>query len=186
MRKYASEHTGVRIDFVDGNPTDHVSSVRQLGLDVAFVTGTRNWPDCDTERLWIERVFAVLPEKHALADKEEVHWIDLESENFIVSDAAPGPEVHDYLVQRLAGLSHHPKVETQHVSRDNLLSLVAVGRGLTLTSEATTVAKFPGVVYRPVANETLPFSAVWSPNNDNPALRCLLSMARTLSSAAVP
>ena len=42
----------------------------------------------------------------------------------------------------------------------------------------------PGIVYRPITNEVLPFRAVWSPRNDNPALRRLLSMARAMSNAA--
>jgi hypothetical protein len=61
------------------------------------------------------------------------------------------------------------------------MNLVAMGQGLTLTSEATTAAHFPGVVYRPLGEEILPFCAIWSPQNDNPALRRLLSLARTMS-----
>jgi hypothetical protein len=51
---------------------------------------------------------------------------------------------------------------------------------VTLTREATTRAAFPGIVYRPIDGERLPFSAVWSLRNDNPTFRRLLSMARTL------
>ena len=84
-------------------------------------------------------------------------------------------------MQRLAGLGHHPDIHLQYVGRDNMLALVAIGCGLTLTSEATTVVRFPGIVYRPVANEILPFSAVRSPGNDNPACRRLLSLARSMA-----
>ena len=34
------------------------------------------------------------------------------------------------------------------------MKLVSLGRGLTLTSEATTGTAFPGVVYRPIQQET--------------------------------
>jgi DNA-binding transcriptional LysR family regulator len=136
---------------------------------------------CETDHLWSERVFAVLPDQHALAAKDELRWCDLASESFIVSELAPGPEIHDYLVQRLADLGHHPEIQPQYVGRDNLLPLVALGRGLTLTSEATTAAKLPGICYRPIADEILPFSAVWSPRNDNPACRRLLSLARSMA-----
>lgn len=149
--------------------------------DVAFITGTARWSDCENEHLWSERVFAVLPNDHLLVAKEMLSWIDLLGESFIVSDTAPGPEIHDYLVQRLADLGQHPEIHPQYVGRDNILSLVAVGRGLTLTSEATTVAQIPGIAYRPIANEVLPFSAVWSPKNDNPACRRLLSLARSMT-----
>ncbi|WP_211115405.1 hypothetical protein [Nitrospirillum amazonense] len=93
-------------------------------------------------------------------------------------------EIHDYLMKNLAELNHHPTVERCDVARDNLMKLVTLGRGVTLTSEATTGVAFPGIVYRPIADETLPFSAVWSPRNDNPAFRRLLSMARTFSKQA--
>ena len=166
---------------VDGNPVEHVAAIRQLSLDAAFITGTRDWPDCERALLWSEHVFVVLPDHHALANREEVVWRDLADETFIVSETAPGQEIYDHLVRRLADLGRHPEIQVQYVSRDNLVPLVALGRGLTLVSEAMTVAQFPGVVYRPILGEILPFSAVWSPINDNPAFRKLLSMARAAS-----
>lgn len=169
------------MEFIDGDPADHVSAIRQLRLDVAFITGTSSWSDCETKQLWTERVAVVLPRDHALCDKQEVDWQDLAGERFIVSNGAPGPKIHDYLVQRLAALGHHPDIHAQCVGRDNLLSLVAAGRGLTVVSEATTAARIPGVEYRLIVNEFLPFCAVWSPKNDNPACRRLLSVARSLS-----
>lgn len=184
LRAYDQRHERVRIELIDGDPADHVASVRQLRLDVAFITGTAQWSDCETEHLWYERVFAVLPSDHALGIKPELDWHDLAGERFIVSDGAPGPEIHDYLVQRLADLGRHPEIHTQYIGRDNLLSLVAIGRGVTVMSEAGTAAQFPGIVYRPIANEVLPFCAVWSPRNDNPACRRLLSLARAMSRSA--
>lgn len=181
LRAFDEKHSKVRVDFIDGNPPEHVAAVRQLRLDVAFITGTAVWSDCETTQLWLERVFAVLPDRHPLAAKDELTWSDLTGESFIVSEVAGGVEIHDYLVQRLAELGRSPAIELQRVGRDNLLTLVALGRGLTLTSEATTGARFPGIVYRPMIGETLPFSAVWSPRNDNPACRRLLSLARAMA-----
>lgn len=181
---YGKEHASVRVEFFDGDPADHVASIRRLQLDVAFITGTAQWSDCQTEQLWSERVFAVLPSDHPLSEKPVLSWSDLAGERLIVSDGAPGSEIHDYLVQRLADLGRHPEIHTQYVGRDNLLSLVAIGRGLTVMSEAGTAAQFPGTVYRQLVDEVLPFCAVWSPRNDNPAWRRLLSLARSMSRSA--
>ncbi|WP_394707374.1 LysR substrate-binding domain-containing protein [uncultured Celeribacter sp.] len=177
-------HSGVSIELVNGNPAEHIASVRQLQLDVAFITGTSAWAGCDTAHLWTERVFLALPSGHSLAQIHEIEWAQVVGERFIVSNSAPGPEIHDYLVQRLADLGRHPEIEAQAVGRDDLMTLVAIGRGLTLTSEATTAARFPGVLFRPIHGEVLPFSAVWSPQNDNPAWRRLLSIARTMSDSS--
>lgn len=183
MKAFDEKHPRVAVELIEGSPSVHVAAIRQLQLDVAFITGTIEWPDCETEQLWSERVFAVLPMEHRLAAKEMLHWHDLTGESFIVSDAAPGPEIHDYLIQRLAGLGHHPNIHPHYVGRDVLMSIVAIGRGLTLTSEATTGTQIPGVVFRPIKDEVLPFSAIWSRRNDNPACRRFLSLARILARA---
>lgn len=185
LQGFGKHHPTVQIDLIDGNPSEHVAAVRKLELDIAFITGTAPWDGCETEHLWHERVFVVLPADHPLAAKAELGWPDLTGERFIVSDVAPGQEIHDYLVAHLADLGRHPDIQSQQVGRDNILSLVAVGRGLTLTSEATTVAQFPGITYRQLAGEVLPFSMVWSTRNDNPACRRLLSMARTMGRISV-
>lgn len=181
LHSYGRRHGDVRIELVDGNPDEHVAAIRQFRLDVAFLTGDRDWPACDRAHLWCERVFVVLPDQHPLAARAELTWPDLAEEPFIVSEAAPGQEIHDHLVRELAALGRHPEIQVQSVGRDNLLPLVAIGRGLTLVSEAMTVALLPGITYRPITDEILPFSAVWSPINDNPAFRRFLSMAKVAS-----
>lgn len=184
LRAFGALHPKVQVDIIDGNPPEHVAAVRQLFLDVAFITGTAAWDGCEAEQMWCEKVFVVLPDDHALTDKPELQWADLASERFIVSDVAPGQEIHDYLVAHLAGLGRRLDIQSQQVGRDNILSLVALGRGLTLPSEATTAAQFPGITYRELTGEILPFSMVWSAQNDNPACRRLLSLARTASRQA--
>ncbi len=184
LRTFGKRYKRVHVDLIDGNQPEHIAAVRQLQLDVAFVTGSSLRDGCEVEQLWSEEVFAVLPSDHPLADQTELAWRDLAGERFIVSEAPPGQEIHDYLVGRLGDLGHHPDIHCQYVGRDNMLSLVAVGRGLTLTSEAMTVAQFPGIAYRRMAGEILPFSAVWSARNDNPACRRLLSLARSIARSA--
>lgn len=181
LRAFHQDHADVQIDLIHGNPAEHVAAIRRLDIDIAFITGTREWSDCETEVLWSERVFAVLPEKHHLSCMGALRWSDLADEKFIVSEKAPGPEIWDYLIQRLADFGYHPEIHPQQVDRHNILALVAGELGVTLTSEATTATLTPGIAYRPIVDESLPFSAVWSSRNDNPALRRLLSMARTLS-----
>lgn len=181
IRAYTAGNPGARPDLVEGGPSEHIAAIQRHQTDVAFLTGEPAADGCDRAHLWDERVYVALPSDHELAPRHEISWGDLYNRQFIVSEVDPGPEIHDYLLKHLAKLGHHPSVERHSVGRDNLMHLVALGRGLTLTSEATTAANFPGIVYRTLAGETLPFCAVWSPQNDNPALRRLLSLARTMS-----
>lgn len=181
LRAYVAGNPGVRPDIVEGGQSEHIAAVRRHQTDVAFLTGEPIADGCDWTHLWTEWVYVALPSDHELAPKDEISWADLRDQHFIVSEADPGPEIHEYLVKHLAELGHHPSVERHGVGRDNLMHLVAMGLGLTLTSEAATAARFPDVVYRPLVGEILPFCAIWSPQNDNPALRRLLSLARIMS-----
>lgn len=176
---YDANRRGVQIDFSEGHTTEHIAAVRLRQLDIAFVSGTAEHTGCETTHLWSEQMFAVLPVGHPLAAQPSLVWRDLIDETFIVSEQAQGREIHDLLVRRLSDLGRHPEVDRQNVGRDNLMSLVAIGHGLTLTYETTASTwSLLDLVYRPIADEILPFSAVWSPKNGNPALRRLLSMAR--------
>ena len=181
LRTYVEANPGVRPDFIEGGPTAHIASIQRHHLDIAFLTGQPIADGCDVTHLWNERVYVALPGSHELASGSEISWADLADRHFIISETDPGPEIHDYLIKHLADLGRHPSVERHRVGRDNLMHLVAMGQGLTLTSEATTATSFPGVVYRPLSEEILPFCAIWSPQNDNPAMRRLLSLARTMS-----
>ncbi|WP_323041828.1 LysR family substrate-binding domain-containing protein [Gemmobacter sp.] len=89
LANYGKRYAKVRIKMVDGNPVEHVAAIRQLSLDVAFITGTRDWPDCERTPLWSERVFAVLPLHHRLTEQEELSWSDLADETFIVMTCPP-------------------------------------------------------------------------------------------------
>ena len=184
LQAYQADNPFVHLDFAEGDPAEHIASVQHHRMDVAFLAGSPAACGCEARSLWNERVFAVVPQAHRLARCREIGWDDLRDERFIVSHANPGPEVHNYLVKHVADLSHHPVVERCGVGRDNLMKLVALGRGLTLISEAATSVAFPGMAYRPIKGERLPFSAIWSVSNDNPAFRRLLSMARRLSKRA--
>jgi hypothetical protein len=63
------------------------------------------------------------------------------------------------------------------------MHLVALGLGVSFTSEATVATQFPELTFRPIAGDAAraPFSAVWLSNNDNPAFRRFLSLARSMS-----
>src|SRR5258705_495884 len=94
-----------------------------------------------------------------------------------------GPQVHDHIVLRLAEHWSQPRIQRFDVERDTLMSMVAQGYGITLTSEAAARASFPGVVFRPILDEPEPiaFNAVWLPHNRNPALLTILALAQRKS-----
>jgi DNA-binding transcriptional LysR family regulator len=144
----------------------------------------RTVADLDNLALWREKIFVALPETHRLAGDGAIEWSALRDERFIVGREQPGPQIHDYVVGHLKGGEHVPVVTRYAVSHDGLMGLVGLGFGVCITSEAASAIAYPGVVCRPLAGpqDVVAFCAVWSPDNDNPALRRFVSLARTMVS----
>ena len=178
LQAFVTAHPRVELEIIDGSVRDHIASVRALRTDVALVAGSLFAPGCEVDALWSQQICAALPSNHPLAESEIVRWEELADERFIVTKVEPGPDVHDFVVTHLANLGRHLAVEPRSVGREGLMAMVALRLGVSLVCTADAGVIYPGVVFRPILTETVPFSAVWSPNNDNPPLRRFLSLAR--------
>lgn len=182
--EFDEQYPGIIIDFQQGSSREHLDSVGNFMLDIAFVIGNIYDHKNDVIELWRENLFFALWESHPLCAKSELHWKDLVRENFLIRPGGPGEEVSTYLTWRLGQFGRKPSISIQNVGRYQLLSLVASRRGVVPVLQSETAISIPRVAYRPLAGEVLPFYAISSPKNDNPAARALLSLARTMSRSA--
>ena len=185
-RRYRTNYPMIEQSVLEGRSSETIALVREGKLDVAFVAGALNAPDCHSRLLWCEPMIIALPADHPLAEREAVTWLDLADETFLIRHGGTGPQVFEHVVRRISERGRSPRILCCDVARDTLMGMVATGEGITLTSKATTYVPFPGVAFRPIADETEParFSAVWSPHNRNPALLNLLDLATQMSQSA--
>ncbi|MFD1914539.1 LysR family transcriptional regulator [Halodurantibacterium flavum] len=181
--RYEAAHAGVRLDIRDGGRQDHIRTIRAHQLDVGFFTGNGEVKGCNTVELWRERVHIALPRSHPLSRLEKLDWSQLVDEVFIVSRFGPGPEIRDYIVRRICDYSTYPMVEYHDVHQETLMHMVAMGKGITPVVEAWRGVTIRDLSLVPLSAEAdiVPFSAVWSPANDNPSLQRLISFARELA-----
>ncbi len=112
---------GVQIIIQDGGRREHLRAIRARQIDVAFFTGNAAIAGCDVEELWHERVHVAMTVTHPLASSRMLDWPQLRNERFIVSTMEPGPEVHDYIVRRVADYSTYPDVTYRHVTVETLM-----------------------------------------------------------------
>jgi len=182
LQAFRERNPHVDVNILEGAPGAHVARIRERRLDVSIVLGNEDIPDCERMILWKERPFIALEAGHRLTERSELFWRDLSGEVFVVRRQEPGPTIQDYVVRTLSEMGHQITILRFDVSRENLMHLVSLGFGIALASESTTLTEFPGVMFRPFSSEVepVPFGAVWSPSNDNPALRRFLSLLRQM------
>lgn len=181
--QYRENHSGIEVEITEGTARDAVMQLRADRLDVAFVVGKPELPDCHTRPIWTEPLVAVLPEGHRLAGQSAITWADLVGETFLVRYGGTGPQVHDHIVLRLAGRWPAPSILRFDVGRGTLLSMVGKDFGITIVGAATALLPTTGIVFLPVADEPEPvaFTAIWSPFNRSAALKNLLDLAGKMS-----
>lgn len=179
IAQYREDHSGIEIEITEGTARDAVMQLRADRLDVAFVAGKPELPDCHTRPIWTEPLMAVLPDGHRLAGQSAITWADLAGETFLVRYGGTGPQVHDHIVLRFAGRWPAPSILRFDVERGTLLSMVGQGFGVTIVGAASALLPTTGIVFLPFADETEPvaFTAVWSPFNRSAALKNLLDLA---------
>lgn len=178
-RRYRQEYPTIELVIAEGRSADTIRQVREGTLDIAFVIGAVNSPDCHSRQIWSEPFVIALPVDHPLTVAGGVSWSDLAAEVFLVRQGGAGPQFHDHIVRRITEREKAPAIRRFDVGRDTLMHMVADGEGIALTTEAAKHVPFPGVVFVPVTDETecARFSAVWSPHNRSPALKNLLNLA---------
>src|SRR5260370_28302982 len=183
IRTYRARHADVAMHVLEGASREQIALVRERRLDVGLVLGAPDLPNCEVAQLWTEQIFVALPQGHKLCDCDEITWESLRHEKVILCQSELGGAIHDRLITHLAQFGYSPWVERLDVGREALMHLVALGLGVSFTSEATVATPFPEVTFRPIAGDAarIPFSAVRLPNNDNPALRRFWSLARDMS-----
>lgn len=186
--RYREEYPRVDIEITEGTARDTVMQLRNDRLDVVFIAGDPQLPDCHTRTIWTEPLLVALPQEHRLADQQAVTWPDLVGETFLTRHNGTGPQAHDHIVLRLAGHWPAPSILRLDVGRGTLLSMVGQGFGIAITAAVTSLLSTSDVVFLPFADEPapIPFSAVWSPTNRSVALHNLIDLAGEISGLMYP
>lgn len=171
----------LRLVGVEGDRRRLSQALHGRSVDFAVVSG--DLPEFGLKRrpLWSERVMVVLPETHALVEKDRIYWPDLRQERFILPQQDPGVDLADLAKARLSEPGWHPDVDVHEVSRDNIAAMVPIGRFISLATETALGRAFPGVVMREVYDvgggvAHIDYAGYWRGDNQSPVLARLLKL----------
>lgn len=158
-------------------------------VDVAFTRLLPGQTELEVEVLARERRLAALALAHPLATRRSLTFAELRDESFIVNPAVPtsGPPARWLAEQRRHGLPG--RIAAQSASVQEILTLVAAGRGVSLVPSAVA-AHYPrgDVAYVPVTDaEPAVISLAWRPGPLAPHVEAFIDTARQVAArTAVP
>ena len=133
------------------------------------------------EGIMSEPLIVALPEDHALSGLSKVPLNRLAQERFVIVPRDEGPELHNRIMGTCHASGLSPAVANRNApSQTTVLGLVAAGVGVSLVWECMRNLGRPGVVYRPLADQTprLETALAWRLDDSSPVLAAFLALAR--------
>jgi DNA-binding transcriptional LysR family regulator len=155
-------------------------------LDVGLLRPPVRTPDLNVEVVARERLLAVLPTGHPLADQQEIRVADLADDSFVAYPSAARSVLHEAVEQICREHGFHPRVRLEVAETATLVAFVAAGIGVSLVPAAVANLTINGAVYRPLAGggPTVDLALAWRRDDPNPVLARALDAIREHMGAA--
>jgi DNA-binding transcriptional LysR family regulator len=172
---YLTRFPDVQFDGVEAGSERLLHCLQSRTIDVAIAPAGMAEPGVKTRALWSERLMVALTDHHRLLENERIYWQDLRREVFVVPSGGIGPILGNLLAARLTEQGYRPNIIVQDTSLESALSIVPVGRFITIATEASQGVTWPDLhfreIYDPSGPARLEFALYWRDDNDNPALK---------------
>jgi DNA-binding transcriptional LysR family regulator len=162
IHAYRTHYPSVRIDLHEQTPSEQLDSLELGRIDVGF---TRPLPKAQAarfvqERVYRDRVVAVLPYRHALACSRKISLEKLANENWVLLSRSTAPELVDGFMLLCTNAGFWPRVINQPARMQAALTMVAAGIGVSLAPSSVRSFYQPGVALIPIQPDPPPLDLV--------------------------
>ncbi len=125
-----------------------------------------------------EPLVVVLPKTHRFAGRRKISLEALAEEPFLQVPRHVAPGFYDQFIRLCAKAGFFPQIVQEARTTQTIVSLVAVGMGISVVPGSLRDLQRSGVVYRAMqgAEFTTELVAVWRRDDENPALRRFLEI----------
>lgn len=148
--------------------------------DLAF-TRPPQVPGLAARTVATEQVCVVLPQGHPLADRTELTLSELANERWVMTPRSAWEPWHRAFDENFRAAGFTPDIVARDASVQGLLGLVAAGVGITRLGWSAHNLRRTGVVFVPLAGETMPTEMVWRSDNTSPTLRRMVDVVTDLA-----
>ncbi len=140
------------------------------------------WPHVTACTLFKERMVAVLPSDHSLAERAMIDWKSLSAETILVQGWEDNQTQREFYATLLG---NGARFQSHAASKQTVMALVGAGMGITLATDSQAEATFPGVTFKLIDedNAWLEFDLVWLPESEDPLVGRFIAFMRDESRA---
>jgi DNA-binding transcriptional LysR family regulator len=165
--------------------------LRSGRLDLALIRPPLTATEFPFERLWRERMIALLPADHPLAGEAAISVAALAGERLVVPAKRARPYAYDLAMAWFEAAAAMPRAIQETTEKPAMLAMVAAGHGVALVPEWVATLRHAGVAAVALSGpepDPLPegawVGASWRPDHRHPLRDALLAILREAGAAA--
>jgi DNA-binding transcriptional LysR family regulator len=177
LARWRENHPGINLRVAELADRDIVIALEERRLDVAFVPSFTLWPHAAALQIYREQIVAALPAGHCLARRKTLQWTALREETILVQGWDESQAQREFFASLLGS---GVRFQTHGASKQSVLALVKAGFGITLAAKSQSEVKFPGVVFRSIAEPNAWFRVdlAWMPEAEEPVVGRFVAFMR--------
>ncbi|NTB87872.1 MULTISPECIES: LysR family transcriptional regulator [Pseudomonadota] len=177
---FIEAHCDVAIQVI-GASSNELSTLLNQRLVDAIITSRAPKPSVeDSVLLSRERMLLAVSTDHEWSERHQILWEELNEASDVLWVTEPFTAFDTHRLGHTAAFAKSELVHRNRLSREEIMGLVGLGLGITFVYEHCRGITYPNVTYVPIGGDGEPtsFSLTWLPENDNPALRRFISLAK--------
>ena len=177
---YLTRFPDVQFDGIEAGLERLMHGLQSYTIDVAVAPVGQLEDGITTRNVWSEKLYAVLPDDHELATRDQIYWQDLRREIFVVPSGGLGPIFENLIASRLTEQGRRPNIIVQDTSLESVLSIVAAKRYISIATGASQGVAWSDLRFQEIHDPTGParleYALYWRQDNANPALKRFFSL----------
>lgn len=175
MEEFQQRFPKVKLELLEDSSEEILKRLKKGLLDLAFSESPLNDPFLESHSTSAESVGVLLPRKHPLAKRKELHFKDLIQETVILHSRQEASEFYERVSHLLEGLSRKPKIYIK-APNESCPILVATGKGISLTLNSSWFSVPEHLRLVLVKDMFIPIRIFWRNDSITPQTKSFLSL----------
>ena len=154
LRAFHERAPHIDIELREAGNQSQLEALRAGDLDAGIVHAPLGADDMASQPLVEEKLMAVIPADHPLAESSEIPLAALADESFVLFPRTRSTGLHEELIAHCRHRGFTPRIEYEVVAMSVALAIVRAGLGVTLLPASLGQGPQLGAVFVPVTSPT--------------------------------
>jgi DNA-binding transcriptional LysR family regulator len=177
LAKWRERNPNIILTVAEMNDRDLAIALENRHLDVVLTAAHTLSPRVANLALYRDRLLAVLPTGHTLADQDVVNWDELRQDTILVQGWEESQSAREFYA---AFLGDGVRFRAHPASEQSVFALVSAGFGITFATADQAEAGFAGAVFKRIddPHASVEMALAWLPELEDPAVGRFVAFLR--------